>query len=171
MYHPFSVFEETKMKRYSLILLFALLWGVHARAQEVFNQVMNSSMLVLNDPKADALSMNVAQFKCTALQYLFNMVQKQNGGHVDADFLDNQAYSMNQFVTDFLSELNRAKDDGKRKEVMKRYWKASAKNPLFGDKDTETTRAFANDPDTFTPFSLDTNWQLAEKAAEEMKKK
>lgn len=151
-------------------LLFAFTMSMGASAQEVFNQVVNTNKLIIEDPRADGLTLNIAQFKYTSMQYLCNMAIKVNGGGVDASFLDRQAYAMNQFVTNYLGELTLEKNSEKQAKIMKRYWQASAKNPLFGDKDTETTRAFANDINCFTPFSLDTNWELALKASKENKK-
>ncbi len=159
------------MKRFLIISLFVLSLGLQGSAQEVFNQVVNTNKLIIDDSRTDALNLSVAQFKYAAMQYLCNMTLKVNDGRADAAFLDRQAYSMNQFITSYLGELLQAKGEDAQKEIMKRYWKASAKNSLFGDKDTETTRAFANDATSITPFSLDTNWELAEKAAKESEKK
>lgn len=151
-------------------LLFAFVMNTGVSAQEVFNQVVNTNKLIIEDPRADALSLNIAQFKFTSMQYLCNMAIKVNGGGVDASFLDRQAYAMNQFITNYLGELMQEKNTEKQTKIMKRYWQASAKNPLFGDKDTKTTRAFATDANSLTPFSIDTNWELALKASKEIKK-
>ena len=47
---------------------------------------------------------------------------------------------------------------------MRQYWKASAENPMFKDQDREKTDAYINAPDCITPFSLNTDWEKADKA-------
>lgn len=108
-------------------LLFAFVMSTGVSAQEVFNQVVNTNKLIIEDPRADALSLNIAQFKFTSMQYLCNMAIKVNGGGVDASFLDRQAYAMNQFITNYLGELMQEKNTEKQTKIMKRYWQASAK--------------------------------------------
>ena len=49
----------------------------------------------------------------------------------------------------------------KRKEVIACYRDASLNNPLFNDNDKERIYCYVNDTKTFTPFSLDTDWEKA----------
>ena len=84
--------------------------------------------------------------------------------------LDEQAYAMQEFVTDFFKQMAMASDD-KRKNVITVFINASLENPLFDDKDTETTQSFISDPEYITPFSLDTDWVAAHKAAKKTLKK
>ncbi len=152
------------MKAKLMALAFAALTGgTSVQAQDVFQQVVNTNKMIIMDPQSSGVKLSVAQFKYSSMQYLCNMAIKVNGG-ADGDFLDRQATAMNNFVTSYIGELSQGTDKKAQKEVMMRYWKASADNPLFGDKDTETTRAFASDVTSITPFSLDTNWELADKA-------
>ena len=76
---------------------------------------------------------------------------------------------MNYFITSYFSELAKVQGNSNdiQKDIMKKYWKASAKNPLFNDSDKETTNAFMDDPKSITPFSLDTNWEEAVRKIEE----
>ncbi len=148
----------------ALCLVFAL--APQAKGQEVFNQVVASAKNIIDDPRPDPFLLNIAQFKYTAMQYLCNTAIRRNGGGVDADLLDRQAYSMNHFVTSYFSEMAKLQNSGeaKQKDMMKRYWKATADNPMFNDPDKETTDAFIDAPDCITPFSLDTDWEKADEA-------
>ena len=154
------------MKRILCIALFGLLSAGQMKAQDVFNQVVSNAKLILEDPKADSFLIAVSQFKFTALQYLCTTAIKRNGGSVQADLLDRQAYSLNHFIISYFSELAKAQkeSDSKQKEIMKRYWRASAEHPMFQDEDKETTEAFMKDPACITPFSIDTDWEKADQA-------
>lgn len=159
------------MKTRLITLALAACMGIgRAAAQEVFQQVVDTNKLIIEDPSASGAALSIAQFKYTAMQYLCTTAIKTGGGKADGAMLDRQAQAMNNFITGYLTELTAEKESKKQKEVMMRYWKASADNPLFGDKDTETTRAFTTDPTSITPFSLDTNWELADKARKEKNK-
>lgn len=159
------------MKTRLIALALMAITGIgKATAQEVFQQVVDTNKLIIEDPQASGAALSIAQFKYTAMQYLCTRAIKAGGGKADGTMLDRQAQAMNNFVTGYLTDLTRAKDSKKQKEVMMRYWKASAHNPMFNDPDTETTRAFTTDPTSITPFSLDTNWEVADQARKEQKK-
>ncbi|MCD7721333.1 MAG: hypothetical protein LUI09_03795 [Prevotellaceae bacterium] len=149
-----------------LLFLACISLSPAVKAQEIFYQVVNSAKNIIDDPQADPLMLSIAQFKFTAMQYLCTTAIKRNGGQVGADFLNQQAYSMNHFVTSYLSEIVKTQNSGagKQKEVMKKYWQASAEHPLFNDTDTETVNSFMDAPDSITPFSLDTDWEKADEA-------
>lgn len=154
------------MKKVLFIVLSGLLSASHAKAQDVFNQVVSNAKLVLEDPKADQFLIAVSQFKYTAMQYLCTTAIKRNGGGVEASLLDRQAYSMNHFIISYFSDLAKAQkeSDSKQKDIMKRYWRATAEHPMFQDEDKETTEAFMNDPGCITPFSIDVDWEKADAA-------
>ena len=64
----------------------------------------------------------------------------------------------------------RAISSEKRLEVIACYRDASLNNPLFNDSDKETTYVYVNDKQTYTPFSLDTDWEKAyDQATEKIK--
>ena len=152
------------MKKLFSVMLIALMGVAPMKGQEVFNQVVSNAKLVLEDPRADQFLISISQFKYTALQYLCNTAIRENGGSVEADFLDAQAYSLNHFVISYFSELAKAQKQSNtaQKDIMKRYWKACANNPLFKNQDKETTDAFINDPGCITPFSINTDWTKAD---------
>ncbi len=150
------------------MLALCLSLGGRASAQEIFNQVVASAKNIIDDPKASPVLLSIAQFKYTAMQYLCNTAIRRNGGGVDGDFLDRQAYAMNNFLTLFLKDFAQVNpnDQESMKQLVQRYWKASDDNPLFGDEDKETVRAFVNAEGSVTPFSLDTDWEKANTAIE-----
>ncbi len=154
------------MKKLIILVAIATFMASSASAQDVFNKVVSNAKLVIEDPKADPFILSVSQFKYTAMQYLCTTAIKRNGGSVEADFLDQQAYSFNHFIISYFSELAKAQkeSDSAQKDIMKKYWRASAENPLFNDEDKETTEAFMNAADCITPFSIDTDWQKADAA-------
>lgn len=159
------------MKARFLTFVLAACMGIgRAAAQDVFQQVVDTNKLIIEDPSASGAALSIAQFKYTAMQYLCTTAIKTGGGKADGTMLDRQAQAMNNFITGYLTELTTEKDSKKQKEVMMRYWKASARNPMFNDPDTETTRAFTTDPTSITPFSLDTDWEKADEARKEKNK-
>ncbi len=155
---------KSKLTAAALLVMLAFALPQRAHAQEVFYQVVNSAKNIIDDPRADPFLLSIAQFKFTAMQYLCTTAIKRNGGEVETDFLNQQAYSMNHFVTSYFSEMARMQSSGsaEQKNVMKKYWQASSEHPLFNDTDRETVEAFLNDPDCITPFSLDTDWEKAD---------
>ena len=87
-------------------------------------------------------------------------------------FYDSQAVNLASFITDFETAIIKARaiSTEKRLEVLACYRDASLQNPLFGDDDKETTYVYVNDKQTYTPFSLDTDWEKAyDQATEKVK--
>lgn len=149
-----------------LALMACLASATGARAQEVFNQVVNTAKLAIDDPQANGFILQVSQFKYTAMQYLCTTAIKRNGGSVGADLLDRQAAAMNEFVTQYFADLARAQKlpGEEQAQIMRRYWKASASCPMFPNVDKAEANAFVTDAQSLTPFSLNTDWEKALKA-------
>lgn len=160
------------MKKLFVIASAILFAACPVKAQEVFKQMVTNAQLVLQDPAADYFNTNVSQFKYTALQYLCNTAIRQNGG-VETDVLDRQAYALNHFIMAYFSELAKSQNNNEQaqKDIMKKFWKACAENPMFENQDPETTEAFINDPGCITPFSINTDWIKADAAISKKKGK
>ncbi len=157
--------NNSVMKRLVLFALFGALFALPLKSQEVFNEVVSNAKQVIDDPKANPFMLAISQFKYTALQYICNTAIKQNGGGVKGDWLDRQAYGLNHFIISYFTALSRAKNNDKAmKEVTSYYWKACSDNVLFHGQDKEITEVFIQDPDCITPFSLNTDWEKADKA-------
>ncbi|MCH5182158.1 MAG: hypothetical protein J1F06_05935 [Prevotellaceae bacterium] len=132
-------------------------------SQEVFNYVIEGAARVINNPSSSYTTLRIAQFKMTSMTYLQSKAFETRD-QVTEDFLNTQAYYMNEFVTMFVAMLvdeTLAKEPDELKRRILLYTDASLSNPLFGDSDKETTLAYVDDSDSITPFSLDTDWEKA----------
>ncbi len=159
------------MNKIMLTVLLAAGIG-QVQAQELYNEVLTKAEQVVNDPKADDVSVKVNHFKSTALRYLRHMAVKTTPD-VNVKFLDEQAYYMSDFLGKFFKDLTEAqsKTEKARKECILMYVNASVGNPLFDTDDTETSESFIDDKDNLTPFSLNTDWKKACQAIEYQKEK
>lgn len=132
------------------------------QAQSLYKKVYDNAVAVVNDAAANDQQIQVNQFKITALNYMSNQVTKRNQTR-NSYFYDSQAVNMASFITDFETYIIKARtiSTEKRLAVIGCYRDASLQNPLFGDQDKETTLVYVNDKQTYTPFSLDTDWEKA----------
>lgn len=135
---------------------------IPVNAQSLFETVYKHATEIVNDPKSSQEQIDIHQFEVTALNYMQRQVQKR-ALKKDGYFYDCQAVNMKSFVDDFLYYLTKARSisAAKRMEVINCYREASLNNPLFSDLDKERTHCFVNDTKTYTPFSLDTDWEKA----------
>lgn len=159
------------MKKNIVLSLFLTLGACQMQAQEIYNEVLTKAEKVVNDPKADEVSIKVNHFKSTALRYTRSMALK-NLPEVTTQFLDVQAYYLSDFLSRFFKDLAAVQDSDEktRKERILLYVNASVGNPLFEDADTETAESFIDDKDNLTPFSLNTDWEKACQAIDYQKK-
>lgn len=149
-------------------LLFVVFSTATLPAQEIYNFVLESAQRTINNCSSSEMQVSIAQFKNTALVYL----KSQAFAHqeeVSEDFLNTQAYYMSEFVTLFLSEVVAVQKKGKKvkEKTMLLFMEASLANPLFPDRDEETTLSYVNDPMSLTRFSLNTDWERAYEVAKE----
>jgi hypothetical protein len=144
------------------------------QAQDVFNELLSSSLKVAENTQNDIETRKVATFKydelCYMKQKLLPEVLKDTTNLVVfnkvIDLLNQQSYAMYQFINLFVEKLASGKK--KKQEVVLAVFKnASINNPLFNDEDTELVHAYYNNDNYLTQFSLDTDWI---KALEEVKK-
>lgn len=143
------------------------------QAQDVFNELLSSSLKVAENTQNDIETRKVATFKydelCYMKQKLLPEVLKDTTNLVVfnkvIDLLNQQSYAMYQFINLFVEKLASGK---KKQEVVLAVFKnASINNPLFNDEDTELVHAYYNNDNYLTQFSLDTDWI---KALREVKK-
>lgn len=149
-----------------LILLLTLVCAAEkASAQDVFNIVFRTAEEVVNSDNSSDFDIKVNQFKMTTLKYYLSTGVKKNGS-VMSDEMDLMAYSLNVFLTKYLSDIRKTKDEA-RKECVMKYIKITRACPMYEDPDKEMTESFVSDPGGFTPFSINVNWI---KALEELEK-
>lgn len=156
------------MLKISLILLFLLSSGTTAKAQEVYNYVLNNAIRTVQSPTSGFTQARIAQFKQTALTYLRKKAT-ETMPEVTDQFLNTQAYYMSEFITLFFDEILKSKkqDSEKKKAKIMLFMDASKSNPLFDDTDTETTDSYILEGNQLTPFSLNTDWPRAYAAAKD----
>ena len=156
------------MTRKLLLLIFFFI-SLVGNSQRVFKMMMENADRTINNPSSGYALTSIAHFKKTALIYMKNKVVEQQKTDAE-DLLDTQAYYLAEFTKLYIDELIRSKSQTseKQKETIMQFVKISKDNPLFYDADSETTDTYISEPQTLTPFSLDTNWEKAFKAAKEM---
>lgn len=150
---------------FALLLLLSAT-APQARAQEVYNLVLENATRIVNSPTANFTQTRVAQFKLTALVYMKKKAFETKA-EVSSELLNTQAYYLSEFLSLFFDELlkDRKATAETRKKVLFLFMDASLSNPLFGDTDEDTTQAYIKEGSEITPFSLDTDWEKAYAAA------
>lgn len=140
-------------------------------AQELYNEVLKQADAVVNNPKADEISLKINHFKSTALRYLKSTALKKMDT-VTEQFLNTQAYYLSEFIGTYITELVKMQNDDEktRKARILDYINATVNNPLFEEADTEWVESFIADKDGLTPFSINTNWERACQALKDPKK-
>ena len=160
-------------KLFLMAALLCLTMNIHA--QDVFNELLNSSLKVAEDTSKGIEARKIATFKydelCYMKQKLLPEVLKDTINLVVfnkvIDLLNQQSYAMYKFVNLFVEKLASGKK--KQQEVVMAVFKAaSINNPLFNDEDTSLVHAYYNNENYVTQFSLDTDWV---KALEEVQKR
>lgn len=154
------------MKKLIIISLLAALVPTALSAQDVYNMALDNATRQVNAPTANFTQTRIAQFKRTTLLYLKRKAF-ETMPQVTTDFLNTQAYYLSEFLTLFFDEIlkDRQLKADVRKQKIYMFMDASLTHPLFGDPDIETTQAYIQEGSELTPFSLDTDWEQAYKAA------
>lgn len=137
-----------------------------ARAQDVYNYVLNNATNIVNSPTSGFTQTQIAQFKRTALIYLKQKAFEQRDT-VTVEFLNTQAFYLSEFIALFFDEIIKSKklDEEKRRERILLFMDASVSNPLFVDLDEGMTMSFITSGGEITPFCLNTDWEKAYLAA------
>lgn len=148
------------MKKFLLVLM--LFVGMTVQAQEVFNELRQKNKTVVENPQSSAIARGISQFKLDALNYLAIKMQEEMPDS-SVYFLDNQAISMNEYVTYYIQKLVQYNEMPKAllEEMKKMFMEASKSNPLFKDKDKEMVLSYYNNGESLIRFSLDTDWEKA----------
>ena len=130
--------------------------------QDLYQKVYENAIEIVNNPQSSDEQIQINQFKVTALNYIASEVRKR-GEEKDSYFYDSQAVNLASFITDFESNIMKARamSTNKRLQVIEIYRNASLSNPMFKDTDKEKVYCYVNDKATFTPFSIDTDWEKA----------
>lgn len=150
------------MKKTILTILATLLLSLTANAQDIYDHIHKTAQQAVDNPQTNAMVRQINQFKVDALDYLIIKMREQMPDST-AQFLDKQAYAMNNFIGIYIQKIIECRDlpDAQQKKVMQLFMDASFSNPLFKDPDTELTQSYTNAADGLIHFSLDTDWRRA----------
>jgi len=154
--------DKAIMKKCMLLFCLVALSSVQSYGQSIYETVYRGALAKVNSASSSDATIDINQFEVTALNYLYLQVEKRDLEMGDY-FYDNQAVNLKSFVDDFLYYLETARtmSTDKRKAVIDCFRNASLKNEMFGDLNRERSLCYVNDVNTYTPFSLDTNWEKA----------
>lgn len=146
------------------------LTAMPAAAQDVLNEIVKSSLSIVNDTTQAMEVRKVAIFKYDAMTYLRSKVMQPadllskdvNLSQVNDDvkMLNEQAYAMNQYVDLFLKRMAETKK--KNRYVVNNLFKETTyDNRKFNDPDAELTMAYYLRDDYPIQFCLDCDWVKA----------
>ena len=141
------------------------------QAQSVYNEIKETAQTNVAQASSDVVK-QVNQFKVDALDYMLIKMRELMPDST-TNFLDRQAYAMNNFVNFYSRQLTeiRSMPQAYQVKVMQLFMDASFSNPLFNDEDKELTMGYFANSKSLTRFSLDTDWRKATAAvAIEIKK-
>lgn len=154
------------MKRIFLSLLLMTALTASVSAQEIYTEIRKMAQEVLSNPNANELSRKTNQFKLDALDYMAIKMREQMPDSTAA-FLDSQALALYNYTNLFIATLaeNKAQPAAFQVKLIELFMDASYSNPLFYDTDKTLVLAYYSDGNSFTRFSLDTDWRRAFAAA------
>ena len=155
------------MKKILIALLLACTTNMFG--QQVYTEIKEKAQAVVNDANANPLLKQISRFKIDALDYMAMKMREQMPDST-ANYLDRQAFAMNNFVSYYIQKLieNRTQPNAFQVKIIEAFMDASFSNPLFNDPDKELTLAYFSDGNSLTRFSLDTDWRRAVLAAKEL---
>ena len=170
-----NLLNNMMMKKLMFVMVMMCL-ALTTKAQDVYNELLSSSIKVAEDETKDIETRKIATFKYDELNYMKQMVLpevlKDTTDLVTMNRvikqLNEQSYAMYQFINLFFQRLaSTNKKDGKE-AVLALFKAASINNPMFNDTDKDLVLAYYNNDNYITQFSLDTDWV---KALEDVKRR
>lgn len=147
-----------------VLLTFALLCTVAlgAHAQQIYNEVMRMQeefKTIKYDKNKPMAERKTASFKWDVIEYM--LYKSKDDNTFTEKQLGIQTYAMTEYVNLYFKRLSEAKSNSKKEVAVARFKAASLNNSLFGDTDYELCRAYVDNNNFLTPFSLDTDWVKA----------
>ena len=155
------------MKKYVFIALLSVLSFGRARAQDVLNEILRTSDIIINDTTKSLDVRRMALFKFDAMTYMRSKVlppsvmldKNANPDTLNSKirYLNEQAYAMNVYVTLYKKRLNEA--SAKNRYIVTSLFKqATFDHKAFNDSDIEFTLSYYSKADAPFPFCLDCDW-------------
>lgn len=143
-----------------LLSVLLLLAPLSLAAQHLFDLEVANCGRLLRCPNASYVQQRMAHFQQQALAYL----AAQAVDSVSArrhHLLDEQAYHLSDFMRLFYQVRSDSTLSESQQDLwVQRFSEASVESPLFYDDDNPRVLEFIA-RQTFTPFSLDTDWEKA----------
>lgn len=164
------------MKRLLMTTLIACVGVISMNAQEVFKDMVKTNQSIAADKSKDLEVRKIATFKHDALSYMAMKVRDDVLADTTnlefakqiAQHLNEQSYSLHEFVNLYIKRLTAATKKKDREIVAAQFKNASLANPYYNDEDYDLVRAYCDNNNFITQFSLDTDWK---KALEQVRKR
>lgn len=150
------------MKKAIISLIILSSGALSINAQNLYKTVLERSQEVVSNPSSADEALSVSQFKIDVLNFITSEMKKA-GVKKDPYFYDSQAVNLESFLTDYHDNMVKAKaiSAAKSTEIMKIYQNATIANTLVNEADEAKTHTYIIKGAKFTPFSLNTDWELA----------
>lgn len=157
------------MKKFILTALIVCFGSAAMNAQEVFKEMVQENKTIADDRSKDLEVRKIATFKYDALSYMAMKVRDDVlADTTNMDFakkivlqLNEQSLSLHEFVNLYVKRLTAAPKKKDKEVVMALFKNASLANPFYNDEDYDLVRAYCDNNNFITQFSLDTNWVKA----------
>lgn len=151
-----------------IAIIAVLTMTLTVQAQQVFQEIYDSSFKTATDTSEDVGIRKIAAFKIDALTYLntkmFEILTDETHKVSDKESammvsrLDSLAYYMYDYVNYFLQQYQRAEKPKHKEYVIKVFQEISLNNPLYRDLNRDVVFVYVDRKDYLTRFSLDTDW-------------
>ena len=96
------------MKQTILTIVLAMALTSQVNAQSLYQKVHDNATAVVNNAASNEQQIQVNQFKVTVLNYIMSQAKKRNLTK-DTYFYDSQAVNLASFVTDFETDIIKAR--------------------------------------------------------------
>ena len=157
------------MKKLLLIAVLSGMLFTNVKAQDVYNEILKTSLQVAENEKNDIETRKIATFKFDALNYMKQKVIPEvlkdttdlKTMNKVINQLNQQSYAMYQFINYFCERISGASKKKDKEIVIALFTNASLNNPMFNDTDKDLVLAYYNNENYITRFSLDTDWEKA----------
>ncbi|MBO5583234.1 MAG: hypothetical protein J5942_01920 [Prevotella sp.] len=156
------------MKHRTIIAALMCMIASFATAQNVYNEIYNSSYKTASDPREDMTVRQVALFKVDALTYINTRmldIINDSTRELTPKFMaeltgrrDSLAYFMYDYVNLYLTEVHKANKQKDKDRLRDLFRDVTITTPLFNDPDRNYVLGYYKSKETILPFSLDTDW-------------
>ena len=114
--------NDINMRRIITMICLIVAGYTQVSAQQLYKKVYDNAIAVVNNAKSTDEQIQINQFKVTAMNYMTSQIKK-SGKEQDSYFYDSQAVNMASFITDFETNVMKARamSTAKRLQVIEIY--------------------------------------------------